>query len=48
MRSDEYRTDLVLGWSFVGRGTLRATATVETVSPRGLGATAPFDCTCPG
>ncbi|MFB8166653.1 hypothetical protein ACFC60_01735 [Kitasatospora purpeofusca] len=48
VRSGEYRTDLVLGWSFVGHGTLHATATVEILSPRSLSATASFDYTCPG
>ncbi|WP_328958649.1 hypothetical protein [Kitasatospora purpeofusca] len=47
VRSGEYRTDLVLSWSFVGHGALHATATVEILSPRSLSATASFDYTCP-
>ncbi|WP_107094566.1 hypothetical protein, partial [Streptomyces sp. XY431] len=48
VRSGEYRTELVLSWSFVGHGALRATATVEILAPRSLSATASFDYSCPG
>ncbi|MFJ4091388.1 hypothetical protein ACIPYS_07360 [Kitasatospora sp. NPDC089913] len=47
VRSGEYRTTLVLGWSFVGHGAVHATATVEILSPRSLSATASFDYDCP-
>ncbi|MFD0273233.1 hypothetical protein ACFVHB_04860 [Kitasatospora sp. NPDC127111] len=48
VQSGEHRADLVLRWSFDGRGTMRATATVDILEPRRLGASASFTYTCQG
>ncbi|MBP0453207.1 hypothetical protein J5Y04_27225 [Kitasatospora sp. RG8] len=44
----ERRADLVLHWSFDGRGTMRATATVDILEPRRLGAATSFTYACQG
>ncbi|AUY53316.1 hypothetical protein [Streptomyces sp. CB01881] len=46
VRSGAHRTDLVLRWSFEGRGDLQATATLEILSPdtRTAAASFPYHC----
>ncbi|AUY53322.1 hypothetical protein [Streptomyces sp. CB01881] len=48
VQSGERRADLVLHWSFDGRGTMRATATVDILEPRRLGAATSFTYACQG
>ncbi|MEU6237771.1 hypothetical protein [Kitasatospora sp. NPDC047058] len=48
VQSGERRADLVLRWSFDGRGTMRATATVDILEPRRLNAATSFTYTCQG
>lgn len=42
-----HRTDVVLRWAFDGRGTMRATATLEVLSPDPTAASATFRYACP-
>jgi hypothetical protein len=42
-----HRTDVVLRWTFDGHGTLRATATLEVLSPDPTAASATFTYACP-
>ncbi|MFD8754606.1 hypothetical protein ACFV0O_27010 [Kitasatospora sp. NPDC059577] len=48
VQSGERRVDLVLRWTFDGPGTLRATATVEILTPQQLSGSATFDYACTG
>ncbi|WP_395297788.1 hypothetical protein ACF9IK_33300 [Kitasatospora hibisci] len=48
VQSGERRADLVLRWTFDGRGTMQATATVDILAPRHLGAAASFTYACQG
>ncbi|MFJ3791683.1 hypothetical protein [Kitasatospora sp. NPDC090091] len=48
VQSGERRADLVLRWSFDGRGTMQATATVDILAPRHLGAATSFTYACQG
>ncbi|MYS86313.1 hypothetical protein [Embleya scabrispora] len=44
---DAHRTDVVLRWTFDGHGTVRATATLEILSPDPADASATFTYACP-
>jgi hypothetical protein len=44
---DARQTDVVLRWAFDGRGTLRATATLEVLSPDPVTASVTFTYACP-
>lgn len=47
VRSGAHRTDLVLRWSFEGKGALQATATLQLLSPGERTAAASFTYNCP-
>ncbi|GGR65967.1 hypothetical protein GCM10010269_00660 [Streptomyces humidus] len=44
---DAHRTDVALRWTFDGHGTVRATATLEVLSPDPADASATFTYACP-
>ncbi|MER7584315.1 hypothetical protein [Kitasatospora sp. NPDC097691] len=48
VQSGERQVDLVLRWTFDGPGTLRATATVEVLTPQRLSGSTTFRYSCAG